>query len=271
MATTLHILNGDATLPGFTETGIAGDVMIWREAFAEGPLMADLSAEEFWQQRSEWICEHYGETPSGYTSKLTPEIQKLGDDYANIVLWFEFDLFCQANLLGVLELIGSMPHLAESQIWLICPDSFPGMADFRGLGELNGHQLASLYPERKLLTTDDLATAHLTWKFFATNNAVALLDWLQLHTSWGNLPHLRPALMAQITKLTENVGGLNYIEQKLLDIYHLGARTPQDIYREFWRTEPIFGFGDTQLLTYLKKLQQKRGDLDIVAGRNNPS
>ena len=34
----LHILNGDSTRYGFEQTGIEGDIMVWREVLSEGPV-----------------------------------------------------------------------------------------------------------------------------------------------------------------------------------------------------------------------------------------
>jgi hypothetical protein len=59
MQQTLHILNGDATLPGFEQADIDGDVMIWREVLSEGPVMANVASATFWQQRADWISETF--------------------------------------------------------------------------------------------------------------------------------------------------------------------------------------------------------------------
>ncbi|PTQ99948.1 hypothetical protein C8P68_102779 [Mucilaginibacter yixingensis] len=253
----LHILNGDAMLPDFQEAGIEGDILVWREALCEGSLIADISSLEFWDDRSEWIGKTYGETKAGYNHKMLDELAKLDHSYTEIILWFEFDLFCQANLLGALAYIRCQPHLQNTQISLICPDSFPGMADFRGLGELNASQLASLYPGRKTLTADGLETAHQAWQAFAAQNADVLETWLARTTPSSPFSALLPALQAHLKNLRTNAAGLTYIEQKLLDIHQSGATSFPAIYREFWRTEPIYGLGDLQLLTYLQKLQDR--------------
>src|SRR5476651_2403611 len=99
----LHILNGDATLQGFKQTGLEGDVMIWREAFSAGPLIADVTSAGFWLARSEWICTGFNESPEGYQRNMLDQLALLNDPYDEINLWFEYDLHCQANLLGVLN------------------------------------------------------------------------------------------------------------------------------------------------------------------------
>ena len=53
-------------------------------------------------------------------------------------LWFEFDLHCQVNMLGVMAMMLKHTDLSPPAIYLICPDEFPGEEDFRGMGQLNG-------------------------------------------------------------------------------------------------------------------------------------
>ena len=42
----LHITNGDSAVPGIQATGVGGDVIAWRDALHEGPVPADLDADE---------------------------------------------------------------------------------------------------------------------------------------------------------------------------------------------------------------------------------
>ena len=74
---------------------------------------------------------------------------------ANIFAWFEFDLFCQINMVAVLSGLNSRLN-AEQKVSLICPSDFPGIDDFRGLGQLSSSQLRVLYPDRTTLSDSDL-------------------------------------------------------------------------------------------------------------------
>jgi len=65
---------------------------------------------------------------------------------------------------------------------------------------------------------------------------------------------LKQALAAQLKRMAVNEKGLNYIEQKLLGIYHNGYHTWPEILSIFWQTEKIFGMGDMEVDLYLKKL-----------------
>src|ERR1700733_12383061 len=108
----LHILNGDSTAISFEETGLDGDILVWREVFSEGPVEEDVTSASFWRNRSEWICKGVNETPENYQHNVLDQLAKLEGSYDEINLWFEFDLHCQANLLGVMNYLKQKTDLS---------------------------------------------------------------------------------------------------------------------------------------------------------------
>jgi hypothetical protein len=255
----LHILNGDSTLSGFEQTGLDGDIMVWREMLSEGPLEENISSASFWKNREEWICETFNENNEKYQHKMLDQLTKLSEQYDEINLWFEFDLHCQANLLGVIAYLEQKTDLSAPAIYLICPGDFPGKEDFRGMGELNGEELEYLYDTiREQLNEKDFAIAAQAWKVYVSRDAGVLMEFLATISFWGIQHFLKPALQAQLKRLQVNEQGLNYIEQKLLEIYNYGVRTIPEIYLEFWKTEKIYGMGDMEIENYLKKLRDKK-------------
>lgn len=256
---TLHILNGDSTLQGFEQTGLEGDVMVWREVLSEGPLEENISSAHFWRNREEWISEVFNEKPGDYQHKMLDQLTRLSEQYDVINLWFEFDLHCQANLLGVIAYLEQKTDLSAPAIYLICPGDFPGKDDFRGMGELNGEELEYLYDNiREQLSEKDFAIAAQAWKVYVSRDAAMLEAFLATTTFWGIQHFLKPALQAQLKRLQVNEQGLNYIEQKLLEIYNYGIRTKPEIYLEFWKTEKIYGMSDMDIEIYLNNLRDKK-------------
>ncbi len=256
---TLHILNGDATLNGFEQTGLDGDIMVWREALSEGPLEENISSAHFWRNRQEWVGETFNRDNENYQHKMLDQLTKLGEQYDEINLWFEFDLHCQANLLGVIAYLEQKADLSAPAIYLICPGDFPEKEDFRGMGELNGEELEYLYDNiREQLSNEDFTIALQAWKVYVSRDAGLLTDYLLTTNFWGSLHFLKPALEAQLKRLQVNGNGLNYIEQKLLDIYNYGIKTKPGIYQRFWETEKIYGMSDTAIDIYLKNLLDRK-------------
>ncbi|HEY8929718.1 MAG TPA: DUF1835 domain-containing protein [Mucilaginibacter sp.] len=252
---TLHILNGDSTLHSFNDTGLDGDVIVWREALSEGPLEEDISSAHFWRMREDWVCEAFGENNESYQYKVLDELSKLNCPYDEINIWFEFDLFCQANMLGVIAYLQQKTDISAPAVYLICPGEFPGKPDFKGMGELNGEELEYLYDNiREQLSDEDFIIAADAWKAYATLDADTLATFISDTGFWGSFHALKLALEAQLKRLQVNSEGHNYVEQKLLDIYNSGIRTRPEIYLEFWKMEKIYGMGDAQIELYLKKL-----------------
>ena len=258
MSNILHILNGDSTLNGFEQTGLDGDTMSWREVLSEGPVSKDVSSADFWEKRSEFICKTFDETPEHYHDRMIVQLEKLNEPYHEINLWFEYDLHCQINLLGAMMLLEQQTNLSAPAIYLICPAEFPGIENFGGMGELNGGQLEYLYDTiRVQLGEYDFALASQGWNLYVNNNADALKIWLDETLFWGNLHQLKLAMQAHLKRLQVNESGLNYIHQKLLDIYKSGITNKPEIYNAFWQTEKIYGMGDSELDIYLSYLAHR--------------
>ena len=254
----LHILNGDDTLKGFEETGLDGDTMIWRGILSEGPVEEDIASGSFWRNRAEWIGQTLNDTPENYQKRMLDHLALLGETFDEIDLWFEFDLHCQVNLLGVMTYLKSKADLSAPSIYLICPADYPGKENFRGMGELNGEELEYLYDNiRVQLSGIDFIIAEEAWKIYVSKDLQKLKDYVTTNTFWGNLHQLKPALEAEVLRLEKNELGLNYVEQKLLSIYNSGSKTEPEIYKAFWTTEKIFGMGDMEINIYLNRLREK--------------
>lgn len=252
---TLHILNGDSTANRFKDTGLIGDVMIWREVLSEGPLEMDITSASFWKKRAEWIAGAIGESTEGYQLIVLNELTKLDSAFDEINLWFEFDLHCQANMLGVLAYLNQKTDLSAPAVFLICPGDYPGKENFRGMGELNGEELDYLYHNiRVQLSEFDFILAAEAWAVLVSRDPEKLNHFLNATDFWGCLHLLKPALEAQLKRLEKNDKGLNAIEQKLVDIYTFGYKTRHELYIKFWETEKIYGMGDMEIDIYLNKL-----------------
>jgi len=257
MSSILHILNGDSTAYSFKDTGLDGDILVWREVLSQGPLLEDISSAAFWEKRSEWICKSFNETPDNYRKKVIKPLEKLSNIYDEITLWFEFDLHCQINMLGVMAMMLKHTDLSIPKTYLVCPNECAGVEDFRGMGQLNGKQLAVLYDDRFRLNDWDFTLASQAWKLYVSRNDVALEKWINETTFWGGLHLLKPALQAHLKRIRVNEAGLNHIEQALLAIYNKGIRTKPAIYEAFWKIEKIYGMGDLEVDIYLRALADK--------------
>lgn len=250
---TLHILNGDATLFVFNQTTIAGDILVWREILSDGPV----SKKNLWELRSDWIFKKFGETPANYQQKVIKEAEKLThlDKYSETILWFEYDLTCQINLIYILSSINSM-YKKDNCISLICPESIEGMPNFKGLGELNSTQLNKLLSQKIKLQKADLALASEAWDLYIDNNFEKISAFLT--RDFGNLPLLKKAFKAHLLRFPNPTTQLNHIEKVLLDFTNSGISSKRELYDAFWAQESIYGLTDLQLDHILNQLKEKK-------------
>jgi hypothetical protein len=253
--TQLHILNGDATLTGFNETGLDGDVLVWREVFSEGPLAETLDAE-FWETRQGFIERTFKSGSADYHEMVMLELEKLNEPYDEITLWFEYDLHCQVNMLGALQLLKDHVDLSEPGLYLVCPDHYPGVENFRGMGQLSGDQLEDLYDTRLHLTDYDLSLATEAWQKYIAADASVLKDWIEATPFWGSLHMLKPALEAHVKRLQLNGELHGFIEQKLLQFYKAGLNDRASLYEAFWNENAIYGMSDAELDIYMDRLHE---------------
>ena len=101
----LHITNGSALTEYLKELDFKDDILTWQEMLCEGPTIPKIDSDEFFEIRSHFLKEYYDIEVDEY--ELKKELSKLNntDKYDEIHLWFEYDLFCHINLLGVLNLL----------------------------------------------------------------------------------------------------------------------------------------------------------------------
>ena len=251
---TFHVLNGDSTADSFSQTDLPGEILVWREMLCEGWVPNTPDFEEFWQQRGDFLARHYGFDRDEYENRAVSECRRLHEfrRYDEITLWFEFDLFCQINLLYLLRFF-SEKDLGETRLTLVSPGSHPAHPNFKGMGELTPDQLAVLWPERIPLTPHDLRVGHRAWQAYTAASLEALQRFLA-EGDFGQLRFLENALHAHLSRFPAESTGLGRVERFWLEaLPETGEKVPTMV--RFWNENPQFGFGDVQLLRTLDELK----------------
>lgn len=251
----LHVLNGDATREVFDHSGIPGDKVVWREMLCEGKTPATRNMELFFEERAAYLQQQYGIDSTSYLRDLPETFQQLdaAAGYDEVVLWFEFDLFCQINLVFVLNYL-RQSGMALPPLSIVQLDEHPDVPDFRGMGMLKPEHLPPLFEKRTRLQPDDLQLAQQVWEAYSQETPQALEALSQ--RSSRNLPYLGKALQAHLQRLPAVANGLNAVEHFFLDRLTLGKLREQALYYQFWNEMKIYGFGDFQLDVYIQRLQR---------------
>jgi hypothetical protein len=172
------------------------------------------------------------------------------NEYDEVVLWFEHDLLCQINMMYLLNRL--LMTDCQSTVSLICINHFPGITSFLGLGQLNPAQLASLFPYRRRLHSDDLQYAGVYWKAYNSENPGLLETFMQQPSPV--FPFLKPASEAHLKRFPSVNNGLGRIQEKILQTINEGSRNKATLLKEFSRGESIYGLGDSQVYDYLAEL-----------------
>jgi hypothetical protein len=249
----LHIHNGDSTAGMARKAEISGDHIAWREALVCGPAPGRLAAEEFRRVRARYLSEAYGVDVDECETQLREQHEALARfaEHDEVVLWFEHDLFCQVHLIYLLNWFAQR-ELDKTQLSLICIDKFPGSEDFRGLGQLDETQLASLFPTRREVSTEQMHLGSLAWRAYSSADPADVKSLLASDTS--ALPCLREALFKHLERFPSVRNGLGRVEKTTLKLIANDLKEFKDVFPAFGKAEPTYGFGDAQIFAELKRL-----------------
>jgi hypothetical protein len=252
MARMLHIHNGDSSA-GTARESIPGQHFAWREALVCGPVPAGLDGFEWRQIRADHLANAYDLKYEDCERDLREQEEALRKfrDHEEVILWFEHDLFCQINLLYLLNWFAQQQP-GKTKLSLICIDEFPGIEDFRGLGQLTTEQLASLLPRRREITADQFALAVQAWSAYTAADPTEIEALVSSDTA--ALPFLENALRKHLQRFPSVRNGLGRIENLGLELIASGQSGFVDLFWDFGKLEPTYGYGDAQFFLELKRL-----------------
>ena len=213
----LHILNGKTVFESLAQTDVPGEKVENSDVFHEGPVDATLGDEEFVHSRvAHLVSMGWG------TKEQIGEWYALGErglrafrKYDEVVLWFEHDLYDQLLLIHHLAFyLRCDPR--PTKLSLICIGRYPGMPNFRGLGQLSPMQLASLLDTRQLVGGAQLELGAKAWRAFGSPDPSGLLHLID-HADFQFLPFLRAALIRHLEQFPSVQNGLGLSEQYALE------------------------------------------------------
>lgn len=249
----LHIHNGDSSAGIAKHSTISGEHFAWREALIGGPTPAGVTGKEWLRVRAQHLTEFYGVALDEAEIELRTQEERLASypDHDEVVLWFEHDLFCQANLLYLLDWFAQR-KLGKTKLSLICIGEFPGLPNFRGLGELSAEQMASLLGARQQVSAAQLNLATTAWQSYCSQDPSTIERLLETDTS--ALPFLRRAFRLHLERFPFLRNGLGRIENRGLEFINGGMSLFVDLFPRFCEAEPVYGLGDSQFWVALKHM-----------------
>ena len=256
MSKTLHILNGDSTAQIMERSSIAGDVIVWREMLCEGPLQKEVGSDKFWTSRYSFFENELGISRLEYYDKTISEIIKIEDiaNYKEVVLWFEFDLFCQINLLALCTYLLKF-YRKDVKFSLICTGKEDGKNALQSLSDYNPEDYQKLLANRITLSRNNLLFAVECWNLYVENDRKELEEF-DFNKSL-KFKYLQLAINQHLERFPKQ-NGLDQIDNKILELINFDPLTKKDLIRNLllWqKKETVYGFGDLQYQLALEKLK----------------
>jgi hypothetical protein len=244
----VHVLNGDALLDQFPES-ISGERLAMRECMIEGPLNS-ATLDSFYQDRMAFLSFQYQTAEETYKTRTIAEFEKLAKLPADhqINLWFEQDLFCQANLWFVCAYL--VLHHKSNAVYLIMPTSFSN----DGFGGLNSRELSSLYDDKKPFR--HLKEFAALWEFYRLGKNTELQQLAVELT--GTYPYLKEAVQAHLDRLRTGDSLGRPINSLIRIINDLDTTEFGPVFQEFCVREGIYGFGDSQVKRFFDEIITSR-------------
>ncbi|HTF38568.1 MAG TPA: DUF1835 domain-containing protein [Blastocatellia bacterium] len=259
----LHIHNGDSTAGTLREFGFPGEHKAFQEVLMEGPVPGGLSPDEWLEVRARFLAEAYEKVENCKKDLRDQEAWlRRFSEHDETILWFEHDLFCQINLIYLLDWF-SKQSMGKTRLSLICVGGFPGVEDFRGLGQLTGEQLASLFDRRHEVSEPELSLAARAWAAYWSADPEEISRLIDEDTS--AMPFLGHALRLHRMRFPSLKNGLGRIENTALEVISNGPIGFKSLFQRFGEAEPVYGMGDSQFWCAMNRLGNARDPLITIS------
>jgi hypothetical protein len=240
---TYHILNGDVLAGQLKETDIKGQFIICAECLIDGDLTGD-TLQQFWLSRANYIADNYKTTTDRYYHKCVSEFEKIIDlpVGTEVCLWFENDLFCQANMWFVISLL--FKGGKENKIFRVFP-AIVNKADlWKGFGISDTKMLEQAYRSRVQFSEAGLILGESLWNAYKVSDFDKLIELSKQESQV--FEYLGEVCQAHIDRFpTDNSPGRP--DRAVKEIMQNKSKEFEEVFSEFSDKHGIYGFGDSQV------------------------
>ena len=246
----LHITNGSSLTDYLEDLNIVGDKLTWHEILCEGPTVKELDSEAFIKARKAFLNVEYNIDID--ENEYKKELSMLDDTkkYSEIVLWFEYDLFCHINLMAVISLL--QQKQIKPPVYLVCSGRIKESHDLKGLSELLPEQLFEHYDEKILLSDKDMELADTIWEIYCGKDHNLLKPFIVKSSSFE---YLSNCLKAHLKRFPDTKNGLGALEENILEIIKNNSiKSKHHLLGYILNYQGFYGFGDIQLKRMIEKL-----------------
>ncbi|WP_417195610.1 DUF1835 domain-containing protein [Bizionia sp.] len=209
----LHITNGTHLTNYLQELDVKGAFLTWQEMLCDGPTPVQIDSQRFIDTRKGFLKNVYGIEINEEEIKNELAVLDQADMFSEIVLWFEYDLFCHINLLGVIKLL--QERKVNLPLYLVCSGRIEGEKNLKGLSELTANQLLDHYDKKVLLQDSDIEIARSVWHIYCGKDHNLLKPYIVKKSSFL---YLNSCLKAHLKRFPNLKSGLGVLEKNILTI-----------------------------------------------------
>ena len=250
-APVLHLFNGDSTLITARQADLPGTLVAFRESLATGPIVPS----DWIETRARFHSDRHEENLLRMRNGLIDQEETIGraGEADEVVLWFEHDFFCLANLLYLLTRLDG--HRRVTMVWSDKP-----------LGLMQAHELQSLFQRRAIVIRRMFAIGRAAWEAYASPDPTAINRFLEKDES--EFPFLREGLTLHAARFPSLRNGLGIIENRALELIGNGLTDFLTLFARLSEDVPKSGFGDGQVLDLLWHLAHVQVPIITMIGAN---
>lgn len=254
-ARTLHITNGDSAAGTMNEARILGDILPWRDVLHDGPVPGGLSLAQLGPVRARFLSQIGWDDEARllHAFKSRDDVVERYDDYESVVLWFEWDLYDQLQLLQLLDFFAGKLGTRETPLRL----EMVSVAGY--LGNLPPDDFQGLYSQRERVNVAMLSLGQKAWRAVTSSDPRDVAALLKPDTS--SLPFLSDALRRFLEELPWTSDGLSRAERQLMEGIASGASSFGDVFQYAAAREARIYCGDASAALYLMRLAGGRAPL----------
>ena len=250
MPSTLHITNGDSAAGGIRGVDGTGDILPWRDVLHDGPVPAGLTLADLSRVRAKFLTsEGFGDA-----DEMERDFRERDDtlrryaDYDEVILWFEWDLYDQLQLIQILDFFSSTSRESrdetKTKLSIICIEGY--------LGNLHIDRFADLYETRRDVSDEMLALGREAWKAFRATDPREIERLIDGDTS--ALEFLAGALTRELEELPSARNGLSRSESQILEAVAQGPLTFSEIFKRVANREERIYCGDASVARYIERM-----------------
>ena len=254
MSSQLHITNGDSFTQKLKSLKLKGEIITWREMLCEGKTETNVGSESFWKTRFDFLHKNYKVSKTWFVEKTLKEYRSLCNhkQQDQIVLWFEYDLFCQINMLAVLSWLKK--HRRYAEIYLVCSGDEDETNRLYRLNELSDEQLLNSYENKVKLSQNDIEHADYVWQLYCSDNPIRLENLIDFDNY--QFDYLSDAIKVHLRRFPTIKNGLNELENRILEFsLQQKPKSKKELLSSLIQNQGFYGFGDTQYERVISNLR----------------